>query len=312
MKRLPTLLLSCIMISGIHTVLPADSNQDYFDILKTGSFYAVSSLLIYYVGYSIPYKWQNVSEPTAGFIRTTWKEQGFANADNAILKEIPNDSFMAKVVVYTQELPGGLAVGAPFIKRVELLLSQRSEVEEALQKTTQELEHELLQHRLQQIEEELNECRFVCGHERVHQERNHAYHMLLIQCCTPFIVCATGKYGARLLDSYQVVPLLANLLRLRMLHSAAQIGLFWLIAHVYEQQADLHASKDPHVLQAGIRLFKRAQQQKVPEMGPVDYRAKLLSWVIKYTHPVLQERIWYLTLALKKAGHESSVSQEVF
>ncbi len=315
MKTLHTLLLCTLMLipqASTHTAsLATTLAHDCIDTLKTGVPIALSSAILWHIFYRIPHHWPDVSQPTADFIRTTWKAQGLKDADQVLLKRIPDDSFMAKVVVYTQELPGALVVGLPFIKRVEKLLEQQEQIRQRLTESINATTQKQLHAEYELLEQELDECRFVCGHERVHQERHHAYKLLFAQCCAPFLVYMTFKQAAQLLRNYNLLPFIAAYLEWETCRSAAQIGILWMIAHLYEQQADLHASTDPRVIKAGIKLFKRAQQQKVPEMGPVGYRVKLMSWVLKYTHPVLQERIWYLSLALKKLNQPLESSTEL-
>lgn len=311
MKRL-RIIFFCALVAKAPTLhsssLPYIIANDCIDTLKTGIPIALFSGILWHIAYRVPHDWPDVTEPTASFIYNTWKQQGFKQADTVLLKRIPNDSFMAKVVVYTQELPGALAVGLPFIKRVEHLLTKKTQIKNSLALTTDASTIQTLHAQYTLLEQELNECRFVCGHERVHQERHHAYKLLLTQSCAPFLVYMVSKHGAQMLNHYNILPVVATLLQWKIFRSTTEIFIFWLKAHLYERDADLHASTDPQVIKAGIKLFKRAQQQKVPEMGPVGYRVKLMSWLLKYTHPVLQERIWYLSMALKKLHYTSSDS----
>jgi hypothetical protein len=280
--------------------LLASVGTECVDTFKAGLPGAVISTLLWCLAYDVPHTWPDVTGETEQFIRKTWKEQGFSEADNVILKQIPADSFMAKVVVYTQEFPGALAIGLPFIRRVEKLLAQQEQIKKELLRVDDTTRRRLLERELALIETELDECRFVCGHERVHQEQGHAYKILITQCVAPFAVYVVAQQSARILRKYERLAWIAPCLEWKATRSAAEIGIFWLKAHLYEREADLHASTDPKVIEAGISLFKKAQNQKVPEMGPVGYRTKLMSWLLKYTHPILSERIWYLTTALKK------------
>lgn len=314
MKRLRIFLIGLTLLqpAPLTAVSLETLKNQSLTLLKEGAPGALVSAALWRIAYDVPHNWPDVSEPTASFIKTTWKEQGFLQADAVLLKQIPADSFMAKAVVYTQELPGALAVGLPFIRRVEKLLQQKEEIAQQLRHATLSNKQQLLKEELSALEDELDECRFVCGHERVHQERGHAYKILITQCIASFVVYSALQQTGKLLRYYDVCPWLALFLEWKITcpwftrlewtpsQSAAEIGIFWFAAHLYEREADVHASTDPKVIEAGIRLFKKAQKQKVPEMGPVGYRTKMMSWVLKYTHPVLSERIWYLTTALKK------------
>lgn len=286
-------------------------STECIDTFKAGLPGALLSAVLWRIAYDVPHTWPDVTQPTASFIKKTWKDQGFLEADSVILKQIPADSFMAKVVVYTQEFPGALAVGLPFIRRVEKLLAQQEEIAQKLTCVDDATRRSLLEQERIIIEEELDECRFVCGHERVHQEQGHAYKILITQCIAPFAVYIAAKQSAKLLRHYNILPWMAPCLEWKATRSAAEIGIFWITAHLYEREADLHASTNPKVIKAGINLFKRAQNQKVPEMGPVGYRTKMMAWLLKYTHPVLSERIWYLTMALRKFTPQTKVASDL-
>jgi len=155
--------------------------QDAKDTLSTGMPVALSAACLWYYANRIPHDWQTVKGPAADFIYETWKEQGFTTQYPIALKRIPPHSVLGKIVVYTQELPTAVAIGEPFIQRIERLLKAKKNLLSQQITTQRECE-------LQHIEDQLDECRFVCGHERVHKEQNHAYKFLLLQLLAPFFI----------------------------------------------------------------------------------------------------------------------------
>ncbi len=275
--------------------------DDISDTLATGMPIALFSGVWWAVANRIPYKWSDLSEPAATFIRTTWKEQGLKYPEKIMLKEIPVTSFLAKIVMYTQELPHALAVGAPFKNRIEEFLYEKIHLESELLEETDELKRMQLQEKLKKVEEGLAECRFVCGHERVHKERSHTYQMLLIQFIAPFIFHSLLKHSANALDRHCLLPTLSAVLRKNTTRSVLEMITFWVTAHIFERDADLHASKDPAELRAGINLFVQAQQAKAERSRVQGMRTFVLLWLLKYTHPTIPERLSYLKKALKKA-----------
>ncbi|MFT6765653.1 MAG: hypothetical protein ACJAZS_000532, partial [Alteromonas naphthalenivorans] len=102
--------------------------QDAKDTLATGMPIAIGATALWYLANRIPYDWKNLTNPSSEFIYKTWEDQGFSRARHVLLKRIPHDSALSKIVVYTQELPGALAVGEPFIVRIESLLQQKEDL----------------------------------------------------------------------------------------------------------------------------------------------------------------------------------------
>lgn len=281
--------------------IPSKIMDDISDTLATGMPIALFSGLWWAVANRIPRKWLDLSDPAATFIRTTWKEQGLAHPEKIILKEIPATSFLAKIVMYTQELPHALAVGTLFKQRIEDLLHEKSYLESEYACELDKTKREYCEKRLQEVEHGLAECRFVCGHERVHKERSHTYRMLLIQFIAPFIFHSLLKHSANALDRHELWPVFSAFLRKNTTRSLLEMITFWVTAHIFEREADLHASMAPAELKAGIHLFTRAQEAKAERSRSQELRTFILLWVLKYTHPTLPERLGYLRKALKKA-----------
>jgi hypothetical protein len=275
--------------------------DDISDTLSTGMPIALFSGIWWAVANRVPRKWADLSDPAATFIRQTWKEQGLAHPEKIILKEIPAHSLFAKVIMYTQELPHALAVGIPFKKRIEKLLREHSFLQVRLSQDADGPLREGYKKRLQEVEDGLAECRFVCGHERVHKERAHTYQMLLIQFIAPFILHSLLKHSANALERRAVNPLFPDLLRQNMTRATLEMLIFWLTAHIFEREADLHASGNPVEIKAGIELFMRARASKGVRKHTPGMRMTVFLWFLKYTHPTTPERLKYLNKALNRA-----------
>jgi hypothetical protein len=276
--------------------------DDISDTLATGIPIALFSGVWWAVANRVPTKWPDLSEPAASFIRNTWKEQGLAHHEKIILKEIPARSLFAKVIMYTQELPHALAVGIPFKKRIERFLHEQERLRTRLMQPSEDPEvREADKKKLKEVEEGLAECRFVCGHERVHKERSHTYQMLLIQFVAPFILHSFLKHSANALDRHDLVPDFSLMLRKNMTRATLEMIIFWLTAHLFEREADLHASKNAAEIKAGIHLFTRARENKGIRKQSKGVRMTIFLWFLKYTHPTTSERLKYLNKALKKA-----------
>jgi len=282
--------------------------DDISDTLATGMPIALFSGIWWAVANRVPRKWPDLSEPAAGFIRTTWKEQGLAHPEKIILKEIPAHSLFAKVIMYTQELPHALAVGIPFKKRIEKFLREQSALQVRLAQESDDSIREGYKKKLEEVEAGLAECRFVCGHERVHKERAHTYQMLLIQFIAPFILHSLLKHSANALDRREMLPLVSTVLRKNMTRATLEMLIFWVTAHIFEREADLHASVEPSEIKAGIELFMRARDSKEVCKKTQGLRMTVFLWFLKYTHPTTPERLKYLSNALKKAGNRSQDS----
>lgn len=313
MKRILFLqLLACSFFVSIQASIGTKIKDDISDTLATGMPIALFSGIWWAVANRVPRKWPDLSDPAATFIRKTWKEQGFSHPEKIMLKEIPADSFLAKVIMYTQELPHALAVGVPFKKRIEVLLYEQTRLQAALQKNCTDGMRLAYEKRLQEVEEGLAECRFVCGHERVHKERSHTYQMLLIQFIAPFILHSFLKHTANALDRRELCPTFSLLLRKNITRSTLEMIIFWMTAHIFERDADLHASKNPDEIKAGIQLFVRAKALKEVRAHARGVRTMVLLWFLKYTHPTTSERLEYLEKALKKAKNrlKQSASSE--
>lgn len=287
-------ILSWSLSNCCSNALASKIVADVTDTLVTGVPIAVFAGIWWAVANRVPQSWQDVPEPAATFIKTTWKQQGFAEADRILLKEIPADSLFAKVIMYTQELPHALAVGIPFRLLIENCLSQKEELSKRFQLATDVTEKSRCQNQLEEIERKLDECRFVCGHERVHKENNHTFRMLIIQFIAPFVVHSCLKYTAGILENREMLPTVSTILRKKTTRSAFEMLIFWCSAHWYERQADMYASSDPEVIEAGIRLFERAREQKASGTYRFDAYKTVLLWILKYTHPTTSERIEYL------------------
>ncbi len=271
---------------------------DISDTFATGMPIAVFAGIWWAVANRVPKSWKDLPEPAAGFIRTTWKEQGFADADRILLKEIPARSLFARVIMYTQELPYALAVGIPFRRLIERCLKKKEFLNRMVAATKDPEEIARYRSDLEEVEKQLYECRFVCGHERVHKEKSHTIRMLIIQFIAPFIVHSMLKHTANALDRRQLWPAFSCLLRRGFTRSTIEMIIFWCSAHWYERQADLYASTDPEVIKAGISLFERARQRQGDRVQKWDPTKMALLWILKYTHPTTPERIGYLKKAL--------------
>ena len=204
--------------------------------------------------------------------------------------------------MYTQELPHALAVGIPFKKRIEKFLHEQASLQLSLaQGSDDQITREAYKKRLQEVEAGLAECRFVCGHERVHKERGHTYQMLLIQFIAPFVLLSLLKHSANALDRREKYSMLSAILRKNITRATLEMLIFWLTAHMFEREADLHASGNPAEIKAGIELFTRARASKGERKHMQGMRMTIFLWFLKYTHPTTPERLKYLKKALKRA-----------
>jgi chaperonin cofactor prefoldin len=274
--------------------------QDAKDTIATGMPIAVGAAALWYFANRIPHEWENLAHPSSEFIYKTWEDQGFLKSRKVLLKRIPSNSILAKIVVYTQELPGALAVGEPFIKRIESLLKQQTLFINKLQEHPEQ-EKKLMQ-KLGEVEDGLDECRFVCGHERVHKECHHTYQLLITQFTAPFIVYSYFKHTRMFIQKKYSLPLVEWTLRRSVSRSGAEVFIGWLRAQSIEYSADIHASDDPKILRAGLRLFKRALDNRSVKRSRVQphLTESIMGWVFRYTHPTLGNRIHYLTKHIEK------------
>lgn len=297
-KRLLVFIVMAGWLSGANFIEKV--GIDIHDTVATGVPIALVAAVWWAIANRVPTQWADLPDPAASFIRTTWKQQGFLEADTVDLKEIPHDSLFARVIMYTQELPNALGVGGAFRTKIELLLAEKEELSKKLLEDMSALEKEECIERDLCVERQLNECRFVCGHERVHKEEGHTFRMLIIQCLAPFIVYSLFKHTANFLEAQQSHQQVVALLRKSGMRSLCEMLIFWCSAHWYERKADKYASDDPEVILAGIDLFEKAHQ-KIVRSAKVDTVAHIVSWFLKYTHPTSSERIAYLKESLKKA-----------
>lgn len=302
MKKKILFIFCFSFVASSYSSIGSKIIDDISDTLATGMPIALFSGVWWAVANRVPTKWPDLSEPAASFIRNTWKEQGLPHPEKIILKEIPASSLFAKVIMYTQELPHALAVGIPFKKRIELFLQEQEVLRARLREVHEDDSlYEADKKRLKEVEEGLAECRFVCGHERVHKERSHTYRMLLIQFIAPFILHSFLKHSANALDRHEMVPNFSLMLRKNMTRATLEMIIFWVTAHLFEREADLHASKNPVEIKAGIHLFTRARASKETRKQSKGVRMTIFLWFLKYTHPTTSERLKYLNKALKTA-----------
>ncbi len=302
MKKKIFFVFFCFSFSTfVYSSIGSKILDDISDTLSTGIPIALFSGVWWAVANRVPNKWPDLSEPAASFIRTTWKQQGLAHPEKIILKEIPANSLFAKVIMYTQELPHALAVGIPFKKRIEKFLHEQSVLQIRLAQECDDQTREGYKKKLEEVEAGLAECRFVCGHERVHKERSHTYQMLLIQFIAPFILHSLLKHSANALDRREMCPMLSEVLRKNMTRATLEMLIFWITAHIFEREADLHASGNPAEIKAGIELFTRARASKGSHKESQGMRMTVFLWFLKYTHPTTPERLKYLNKALKRA-----------
>lgn len=263
--------------------------KDAKDTLSTGMPVALSAVALWYWANRIPNNWKTVTGSVADFIYTTWKEQGLVRKRPIALKCIPRDSVLGKIVVYTQELPGTVAIGEPFIQKIQKLLDAKKNLLTQSKTLQKEIE-------LQRIEEQLDECRFVCGHERVHKERNHTHKFLILQALAPFFIYSSLKHTRALLIHKKFKTPFDWSVSRGVTRSSLEIIVGLVFARYVECKADMYASEDLKILRAGLRLFERAQNSKAqyPVKKPSQYIEVVMKWIFKYAHPTLIERIAYM------------------
>ncbi len=287
-------LLSFLLLLVVHAQIVPRTWTEFFvqdakDTLSTGMPIAMSAAVLWYWANMVPNDWYTVEGPASDFIYDTWNQQGFTKSKSIILNRIPPNSVFGKMVVYTQELPRSVAVGEPFIKRIEKLLKQKQNL--LTQLNTPERTR-----KLQEVEDELDECRFVCGHERVHKERNHTYKFLVLQFMAPFFIYSGLKHArAVMVHNNWKTPFEWSFSR-GITRSSVEILVGLIFARYVECKADMYASNDIKVLRAGLRLFEKAQKYKEenPAKKPSQYVEKILKWIFQYAHPTLIERIVYM------------------
>lgn len=286
-------LVTCFVFSTYLSTheLYQECKHHVIDVVATGMPVAFSGLVLWAFFNRIPRHWKPLTGDVAEFIYTSWEQQKFKKARSIALKRIPDNSVFFKVVVFTQELPGVLAIGEPFIKKLEMLLKKRNDLLSALQATDTAVMRLELQKKLQKIDDELDEYRFICGHERVHKEQHHIYKSLLIQLAAPFVVYTFSKMAQKMIHVYYKKDVGSF-----MVHSTTRsafeilIGLFY--ARKFEYDADRLASDDRKIQEAGLRFFIRCnEKQKRLLKKSKDKLEKLLGFCLYYTHPTLQERI---------------------
>lgn len=283
-----------IFVSVRPQTWPSFFIQDAKDTLSTGMPIALSAAFLWFYANRIPHDWQTIEGPVADFIYATWKEQGLVREKPIALKRIPPGSVLGKIVGYTQELPRAVAIGDLFIKRVKRLLDAKNNL--LNQPKTVQRDYEL-----EKIEDELDECRFVCGHERVHKECNHAYKFLILQCLAPFFVYSGLKHArAVMVHNQWKTPFDWSLSR-GLTRSSIELVIGIIFARYIEYQADIYASDDPKIVRAGLHLFQRAQNSKTKRSfhKPSQHMETALKWIFKYAHPTLIERIAYMKKRLE-------------
>lgn len=272
-----------------------------FETFSTGMPVAFSTLVFWAFLNRIPHNWKTVDENVAEFIYTTWEQQGFSKARSVVLKKIPKDSFLFNIIVFTQDLPGALALGEPFVEKLKLLLEERKHLLQ--QKALGDIHKEsILRNRLEDVEKSLDIFRFMCGHERVHKQLHHIYKLLFIQCCAPFVVygsCKLLKYALEKVTNRQCN---ASFVLNAMTRSCLELLVGFIYARKFEYDADRLASCHRHVQEAGLQLFVQSKkQQENVAQKPLKKLEKIIGWALYYTHPTLQERIILLTRMLKKS-----------
>ncbi len=199
--------------------------------------------------------WPDLSDPAASFIRKTWKDQGFSKADQVVLKEIPLDSIFSKIFTDTQQLPNVLGVGMQFRKKIEKLLIEKNNLLLKMNMSCDSFEIFELKKKLRTVENGLQHCRFVCGHERVHTEEGHMFRIVMIQCLAPFVIHSLLKYITSLVERYEIDPRYSTVLRKNITRSLLEMGTLWCAAHWYERKANLNASHHLDGVDGGICLL---------------------------------------------------------
>lgn len=303
------IVLSLVFLCGISSTLIPQTWTEFFfedakDTLSTGMPIALSAAALWYWANRIPHDWKTVTGPAADFIYNTWNKQGFIKGRSVVLKRIPRNSVFGRMVVYTQEFPGAVAVGEPFIKCIEKLLNKKSKL--LSQSPTPQRERDL-----KNIENALDECRFVCGHERVHKERGHTYKFLVLQFVAPFFIYSGLKHiRAVMIHKNWNNPFNWSVSR-GITRSTFEILVGLIFARYVECKADVYASDDINVLRAGLRLFQKAQKYKEghPPKKPSQRLEVLLKWVFQYAHPTLIERIAYMKKRIEYLEKKESKKQ---
>lgn len=305
MCKVRILLLFIIPLMGVQ----ADQTwaecvvEDVSDTLSTGVPVALAAAAVWAIANHIPHDWQDLEGPAADFIYTTWQEQGFKRPYSVLLKKIPPSSVLSRLVVYTQELPGALAVGNQFVERITQLLEEKELFKKQLSTEQNPLKQAHLKETLKKIEEGLDECRFVCGHERVHKEKRHTYQLLTTQFLAPFVVYSFLKYMRTLLaKQYPNSYLHSWIMQTGPVRTSLELLIGWLRTRQFEYQADIYASQDPKILRAGLRMFKRALRKKLTKLPthPKELAEIAIGWILQYTHPTLPERVYYLERYIKR------------
>lgn len=288
--------------------------EDARDTLYTGMPVALSAAVLWGIANRIPTEWKTVDGEVAEFIYITWQEQGFSKARTVILKRIPKESILSRLVVYTQELPGALAIGEQFIEKIQMLLDEKKILEAIIETAVNATKHSALLAALHEVEEGLDECRFVCGHERVHKERSHTYRLLGVQFLAPFFVYSFLKYFRKgLAKSVYHTESVEWFLQKNSVRSFIELLIGWIHARQAECDADIYASSDIKILRAGLRLFKKALTQKT--VTNIKRKKPFLEFVVgaclKYTHPGLSERITYLEKRIKELEKQKALQSSM-
>ena len=273
--------------------------SDIADTLTTGMPVAFLGAVRWYLFNKIPYNWHDVPKEVADFIIETWKDQGFHDANKIVLKRIDASSVLARLVVYTQERPGALLVGEPFIQKLTALLAKKNTLLQALHDEIDQDKKQEFLHILEIIEDGLDELKFVCSHERVHKERDHIYKLLVVSVVSSFLVYSSFKHMGLVSDREQQSSRLRRLIE-NIPRTSTEFAIGWFFEHKFERDADLYASRDPKIIRAGLRLFKRALHAHTRGTNKQALEEYVLGKFFKYAHPSLSERIRYLEQLLKK------------
>jgi hypothetical protein len=287
--------------------------QDIKDTFLTGMPVACTAAVFWAFANRIPAAWKTLEGPASDFIYTTWNDQGFTPTSRVLLKCIPADSTLARLGVYTQELPGALGVSDTFVSLIESLLLEEEELQHALMHCTNFTVKKRLEIELKDVTHRLNECRFVCGHERVHKQYRHTYQLLGIQFLAPFFVYSAFKIMRKCLRANNNYPLCYYGLQDNIVRSATELAIGVVAARQFEYNADVSASKDIVVLKAGLGLFKKTLSKKISQFssGPKQIAELLVGWLLQYTHPTLPERVWYLSRYIDSLEKEKHLERAV-
>ena len=135
------------------------------------------------------------------------------------------------------------------------------------------------------------------SNECVKKESYHIYKMLMVSIFSSFIVYSSFKHAGLAYDRTTEQPRMRRYLE-TIPRTVTEFAIGWFFEHKFECDADIYASRDPKIIRAGLRLFKRALHTH-SRMYKREKKAEaleefVLGIIFKYAQPSLKERIAYL------------------